>query len=98
MSKAEEEFQTRVRELGCIACRVMGVFGTPCDIHHILHGGRRVGEMDVLGLCPSHHRSDINNKHIVSRHPWRREFETRYGTEAQLLERTRKLVSMKETA
>jgi len=98
MTKAEEEFQTRVRGLGCIACRVMGIFGTPCDIHHILSGGRRIGEMQVLGLCPSHHRSELNTRHLVSRHPWRKEFETRYGTELELLERTRKLVNMRATA
>ena len=98
MTLAERQFQTRVRDLGCIACRVMGVFGTPCDIHHILEGGRRMGEMFVLGLCVSHHRSELNNKHIVSRHHWKREFETRYGTELELLERTRELVNMGETA
>lgn len=98
MTKAEQDFQTRVRALGCIACRIMGHFGTPCDIHHILSGGRRVGEMYVLGLCPSHHRAGLNTAQIVSRHPHKAEFIRRYGSEASLLQITRDIISEKETA
>ena len=84
-----------VVQLGCIACRVMGVFGTPCEVHHLLKNGERIDHLHTIGLCPSHHRSEINNMHIVSRHPWRREFETRYGTEMQLLNLTREKINGK---
>lgn len=92
MTRDEERFQRAVRELGCIACLVSGFGKTPCDIHHILSGGRRIGEKDVLGLCPSHHRGGVNTRECVSRHPFRKEFERRYGTEAELLQKTRELV------
>jgi hypothetical protein len=92
MTKDEARFQDQVRQLGCIACRQMGIAGSPCDIHHILSGGRRMGEMFVLGLCPRHHRSGADNHAWVSRHPWRVKFEKRYGTEMSLLEKTRELV------
>ena len=52
--------------------------------------------MDVLGLCPSHHRGGRNDAEIVSRHPWRRAFEKAYGTEMELLEKTRELVQRRE--
>lgn len=93
MTRLEREFQRDVRDLGCIVCLVHLHLRSDCDIHHILRGGRRIGEMDVLGLCPSHHRSELNNAAIVSRHHWKAEFERRYGTEAWLLERTRQLVA-----
>jgi hypothetical protein len=94
VTKDQAAFQDAVRELGCIACRQMGIAGSPCDIHHILRGGRRIGEMDVLGLCPLHHRSGVNDGVIVSRHPWRKAFERTYGTEQELLAETRELVQV----
>lgn len=89
MTKAQAEFQRRVRELGCVACHVMGHPGTPCEIHHILSGGRQIGEDDVLGLCNPHHRGNVWNKDFVSRHHWRKEFIRRYGSEESLLAWTR---------
>lgn len=86
MKKAERQFQAKIRELGCIACIVAGRGPTFCEIHHILSGGRRMGEMFVLGLCAMCHRSGRNDEEIVSRHPFKREFEARYGTEQALLE------------
>jgi hypothetical protein len=89
---AEAKFQDQVRQLGCIICRLFhGVF-SPCEIHHMLRGGRRMGEMFVLGLCPTHHRSGRNDDEVVSRDQNQRRFEKRYGTEESLLSKTRELV------
>ena len=93
MTKAEKDFHSDVRELGCIVCLLHLHVHSECDVHHILSGTKRKGEMFVLGLCPSHHRSELNNAVVVSRHHWKAEFERRYGTEAQLLERTQALVA-----
>ena len=90
MTKTEKAFQGRVRALGCIVCKGEGV-DSPAEIHHILSGSKRLGEDHVLGLCQIHHRGQINTPKAVSRHPWRREFEARYGTEEELLEKTREL-------
>jgi hypothetical protein len=90
MNKSQKAFQDRVRRLGCIVCLGQGV-DSPAEIHHILSGSRRIGEDSVLGLCQIHHRGQVNTAEAVSRHPWRREFEARYGTEAELLEKTREL-------
>jgi hypothetical protein len=92
---AEAKFQDQVRQLGCIICRLFhGVFSY-CEIHHMLSGGRRMGEMFVLGLCPTHHRSGRNDEEVVSRDQNRRRFEKRYGSEESLLARTRELVQQK---
>ena len=90
MTKEQKAFQALARDLGCIVCKGEGV-DSPAEIHHILSGSRRIGEYSVLGLCQIHHRGQINTAKAVSRHPWRREFEARYGTEKELLEKTREL-------
>lgn len=90
MTKAEQAYQASVREQGCIVCLEYEGVRSECDIHHMLDGGRRIGEMHVLGLCPTHHRGGFNDEHCVSRHPYRRAFEQRYGTEAWLHERQNK--------
>lgn len=90
VNKDQKRFQDRVRALGCIVCHSEGV-DSPAEIHHLLSGSRRIGEDSVLGLCQIHHRGQINTAKAVSRHPWRREFEARYGTEAELLEKTMEL-------
>ena len=90
MNKEQKRFQGAVRAVGCIVCRGKGV-DSPAEIHHILSGSRRLGEDYVLGLCQIHHRGQINTAEAVSRHPWRREFEARYGTELHLLDKTREL-------
>ena len=90
MTKSQKAFQAQARDLGCIVCHGEGV-DSPCELHHILRGSRRIGEDSVIGLCPMHHRSGLNTEEVVSRHPWRREFEARYGTEDELLQKTREL-------
>lgn len=93
MTNAQRKFQQAVRELGCIVCRLFdSAQHAPCDIHHMLNGGRRIDEDHVLGLCYGHHRAGYNGVRIVSRHPYKRAFEARYGTEAELLDKTRALV------
>ena len=90
VTKDQKRWQNLVRALGCIVCQGEGV-DSPAEIHHLLMGSRRIGEDSVLGLCQIHHRGQINTAEAVSRHPWRREFEARYGTEEELMEKTRKL-------
>ena len=56
---AERKHMGRVAELGCAVCRRMGYPGTPAEIHHRRAGmglGRRASHMDVIPLCPEHHR------------------------------------------
>ena len=85
MTNEEKAFHAAVRDLGCIVCRNRGA-QTPAEIHHILQGGRRKGEKYVLGLCALHHRGGANCEEYTSRHPWRKAFEARYGTEYELLD------------
>jgi hypothetical protein len=93
VNKAELEYHNKVREIGCIVCKIFLQVFSHCDVHHLVSGSRRKGHMEAIGLCPTHHRSGLNNVHVVSRHPWKREFESRYGTEEGLLIITRGLIA-----
>lgn len=55
----EKKHMSAVAELGCAVCRRMGYPGTPAEIHHKRAGtgaGRRSSHMEVIPLCPEHHR------------------------------------------
>jgi hypothetical protein len=83
LNKEETRWFRDLEDIGCIVCRLNGVYSPP-DIHHILKSGRRQSHMETIPLCPTHHRSGLNNDMVVSRHPYKREFEKRYGTENEL--------------
>jgi len=91
MTNDEKTFHAAVRDLGCIVCRQAGV-QNDCEIHHILQGGRRKGERFVLGLCALHHRGGADCDQYTSRHPWRKAFEAKYGSEMSLLAKSRELI------
>jgi hypothetical protein len=88
----------RIKELPCVACLQMGYTTYGVDAHHILSGGRRIDDYHCLPLCRDHHRGGMNDSLCVSRHPWRREFEARYGTEERLLEIVKELMDETQTA
>jgi len=50
-----------------------------------------VDDLHTIPLCPNHHRLGVNSPEYVSRHPWKKEFERRYGTEWELFEKVKKL-------
>ena len=79
MNNEEKKWMNFLGAYGCVICH------RPCEIHHLLSGGRRIGHLDSISLCMEHHRGGYNTESIVSRHPWKRAFEKRYGTEKQLL-------------
>ena len=96
MTKAQRHMQ-RVSELPCVACLQMGFTNYGVDVHHILRNGRRIDHYHTLPLCPDHHRGGMNDSLCVSRHPWKREFIARYGTEERLLEITQEMLDETQT-
>jgi hypothetical protein len=73
-----------LQEIGCIVCLNEHGVRSPADMHHIHRNGRRVDDLHTIPLCHLHHRSGLNNQECVSRHPWKKAFETRYGSEWEL--------------
>lgn len=88
----ESERMGRVVRFGCIACYLDKVFARETAIHHILRGGRRLGHRYTLGLCDPGHHQNGEQFGMVSRHPYKARFEAKYGTEAELLALTDKLI------
>jgi hypothetical protein len=85
----DQKYMGRICELGCIVCRIdKGVF-SPAEPHHLLKNGRRIDDLHTIPLCPLHHRAGVNNDEFVSRHPWKTEFESRYGSEWKLFALTK---------
>lgn len=88
----ERAWMDAITRLGCIACRVDGRGHSPAVVHHIIKHGRRVGHLFTIPLCPEHHNSGRRDEGCISRHPWHRAFEKRYGSELLLLDIIRQLV------
>ena len=89
MTNAERAYMSRVADLGCILCLKLGTPGTPSELHHPRTGtgaGRKASNMDVIPLCPLHHRLGNEGLHVMGR----KAFERHHGvTELELLDLTR---------
>jgi hypothetical protein len=91
-TKAETEHMGRVASLGCIIC------GKDAEIHHITGGkslSQRASHFEVLPLCFEHHsaQTPLSFGHTV--HKGVKSFEKNYGTQTELLAKTRKALSEK---
>ena len=88
-TKAEKQWMQAIVDYGCVVCRNEGKH-TPPSVHHI-NGSKKEGcHFETLPLCWYHHQEGVNTPAYVSRHPWKSEFEKRYGTEEKLLDQLKK--------
>jgi len=89
-TKAVKEHMGVVAGMTCIVCRKMLLGDTPAELHHprfLAGGGQKSSDMDVIPLCPRHHRL---GGYGVAFHAGPEEWERRYGTEEELLAQTRR--------
>jgi hypothetical protein len=84
-SKEERAWMDAIVAYGCIACRMDGLGVVPPAVHHMLRGGQRIGHLHTLPLCDPGHHQNGQQFGKVSRHPWKAQFEQRYGSEDHLL-------------
>lgn len=91
-NRLERAWMDSITQIGCIVCLIFeGAPNTPGAVHHLLRGGRRIDHLHTICLCdPGHHQN--GHPHKLSRHPYWARFERAFGTEEELLERTRALV------
>jgi len=88
-TNAERKHMNKVAELGCAVCfRLYGPHDpAKVELHHPRHGtgmGQRAKHMDVIPLCPEHHRGNTGVHGLVTKG-----FAKHYGfTEADLLAET----------
>lgn len=94
-TKAEKEWMDKVKRDGCIVCWVHhGIPNSQCDVHHLDGKVKKHAHLNSIGLCYNHHREGSQNGLWVSRHPWKKAFIERYGTEEYLLEEQKKLMGI----
>lgn len=94
---AESAWMDAITTLGCIACYLDGHPGTPGAVHHLLRGGQRIGHLFTICLCDPGHHQQGQAVGLISRHPWKARFESKYGTEASLLTLSQSLVAQRAT-
>lgn len=85
---AERRHMGRVAALGCALCHRLGLGDTPAELHHPRTGagmGKRADHLDVIPLCPEHHRGKTGIHGMG-----RKAFERHYGlSELDLLNATK---------
>jgi hypothetical protein len=84
-TKNEKIALNKIAELGCILCsEVLGIEGTPSELHHVRRYGAKRSTSPILPLCPEHHRLGNDSLH----HLGICAFENKWGVScSQLLER-----------
>ena len=98
--KPNKENQRRfeiIREIGCIVCKRYHLTWSPCTWHHIDGQKSQKKHKLTIGLCYMHHDGKQDNRIYTSRHPFKKTFEKRYGTEQELLEYQNRLIEEYET-
>jgi len=92
--KAIKEYFEQVAALGCI------IRNTDCagklDLHHPTGAGMalKADDYDVIPLCFNHHSAQTPLAFGHSVHKGTRTFEKNYGTQKELLEKTRRLLDI----
>jgi len=88
----------KVAGMGCVACRLRLGVHEPTTVHHITSGGRRLGNMFTIPLCPWHHqgycRRGLTSTKMAaifgpSLAKSKTDFEREFGTELELLEKVK---------
>lgn len=84
---AEKRLHDQLATLGCIACRMDGVYQPVVSIHHIDGRTKPGAHMKVLPLCAGHHQDGTGIPGLIAVHPWKARFEAAYGKQLDLLSR-----------
>jgi hypothetical protein len=58
----QSERMARIKEIGCVIARMRGLGFVPCEVHHLLSGGKRRGHDFTVGLNPWSHEAKLFDK------------------------------------
>lgn len=85
VTKEQKRFHDMLcQQIGCVACRKIGIFNTWVSIHHVHGRTKPDAHWKVLPLCASHHQHDTASGAIAV-HPHKGAFEAEYGKQETLL-------------
>ena len=92
MTAAQKRYASRVAEIGCIVSYNLGYPETPCELHHVYSkvNGKMRNHDDIIPLSPEFHRWRSDAVHVN-----KKLFESRYGTEQELLAQVKDLIDGK---
>lgn len=104
-TKTEIERMDRVMRLGCVCCAHLGLPVAAQELHHILYGNTRMGDLYTIPLCRGHHQGDWSGEQIelmepktrVSISSGRKAFTRVYPTERELWERVQDRLKLPKT-
>lgn len=82
--------------VGCIACRLDGVFNNNVLLHHIDGRTKPNAHKMVLPLCAGHHQEGAGAPGLIAVHPWKRSFEARYGCQYDLIFMCKQIIEQGE--
>tara|TARA_E500000331_G_C16875301_1_gene548038 strand:+ start:243 stop:599 length:357 start_codon:yes stop_codon:yes gene_type:complete len=88
----EQAWMDEITQFGCVICKKFFHVYSPPEIHHIAGKTRPDCHLMTLPLCYRHHRQGDDNELYTSRHPFKRRFVERYGTEQELLDYIRERI------
>lgn len=88
----DKKWMDDITQLGCCVCHRQFNVTTPAEVHHIDGKTKQGAHLNSIPLCYKHHRSGEDNASYTSRHPFKKRFEDRYGSQKSLLEWTQKKV------
>ena len=94
-NREEKNWMDLISKLGCIVCLKYEDIYTPAEVHHLYGKTKKGAHLKTIGLCFNHHREGSNNELWVSRHPWKKEFVKRHGSEESLLNGVKTMVLRK---
>lgn len=88
--------------LGCVCCAYLEIPNPAQECHHILWGGRRLGDWFTIPLCRGHHQGDFTaeQKQIMAPHQLvaissgRKLFALTYPPERELWEITQERLGL----
>ena len=91
MNRMEELRVQRMMRQGCVCCAHFRLVTPSAEAHHILSGGRRMGDWFTIPLCRSHHQGGlwsvaVPEEYRVSINSGSKAFEAVFPTERELWE------------
>lgn len=106
-TKEEQRRFQAIQSIGCLPCRMEGLFNVPCEIHHVVEGAYRRGHSYTYGVCPYHHRG-LTPEGLIEDTAYKiagpsmalnkKQYQERYGTEQELLWEQERLIKMWESS
>lgn len=98
VTKADKKLHNDlVNIVGCIACLLDGRINNYVLIHHIDGRTKKGAHQNVLPLCAGHHQHGTGAPGLIAVHPYKAQFEARYGKQEDLLIECHRIINLQKS-